>query len=239
MIENIQDLLGVGFPVGGGVHDAAGAQEGRQEGGEGRCDETPLAVALFGPGIGEPYVEGIEASGGDGFLEYIHRVAFDDKDVGDSALFDPPQEFADAGAVHFNGGQGPVGVGLGGSAGGIAHAEADFQDAAGGMGEAGGPVQRGIGRDNQAGGMGLVGPPLGIGHARGADYVAFDAGVTAVGGIFHRGSLLKERAQALFDKFGLFFEADFAGFHQQCVGARRIELDPAGGRNHQTHYLLG
>ena len=177
-IEHIENFFGVGFPVGGDVDDTPGAQEGGQKSGESRGDEPAFVVALLGPGIGEPYVECIDTFRGDGFGDDFRGVAFDDADVGEFEFVDPPQEFADARTVNFDADEGPFGMGLGRLSGGIAHAETDFHDPAGGTGKPAVPVQGGMGREQELRCMGFVGAALGIGHAGGPDNVASDAAGT-------------------------------------------------------------
>src|SRR5450830_9234 len=84
--QHLQHLLGIGFPIGGAMQVAAGAQTGCQFGHQWRLDQAALVVLGLVPGVWKENVHAFEHAMRQHVVDDFDRVMLQDADVAQTAL---------------------------------------------------------------------------------------------------------------------------------------------------------
>ena len=95
---------------------------------EGRLDQAALVVAFFRPGIGKEDMDAGERRRRDHVAQHFDRVVLNHAQVAQAAFGDLLAQAADARRMDFDAEVIVVGMRLRDLRGGLAHAEADFED---------------------------------------------------------------------------------------------------------------
>ena len=132
--QHIQDLLGIGLPVGRAVQGAAGLEAGRQFGDQRGLDQAALVVFFLVPRIGEKNVDAVEQRGaafGQHVVHHLDRVMLQDADVAELLRLDAFEQRSHAGRVNFAAEEIFLRHQCRNVGGGFAHAKTDLQNGRG------------------------------------------------------------------------------------------------------------
>ncbi len=194
--QHLQDVLGVGLPVGGAVQIAARAQTADGQPHEFRLDQAPLVVPLFRPRIGKVDVQSVQAVRRDHVPQHLHRVMLHDAQIAELGGVDALQQRAHARRMHFHADEIRLGLCCGDLRRGVAHAEADFEHPRRGAAEYGGPIGDGVGiRHDPARPQFRQRARLRLGGAPGAQHKAADAALPERVGVVCCGVLVSRHGE--------------------------------------------
>ena len=125
--QHLDDLLGVGLPVGGAVDVATSVQALCQCLNERRLNQAALVVAGFVPGVGEENMHAVQTGRGQHVGDNFYGIVRADTDVVQALLANALEQSTYAGLVHFAAQKVDFWHGGGNLRGGVSHAEANFK----------------------------------------------------------------------------------------------------------------
>ena len=129
--QHLQNLLGIGLPVGGAVQVAAGFETGGQLGNQRGLNQAAFVVLFLVPRVGEENMHAVQAGHvacGQHVINDFNRVVLQDADVAQALLVNAFEQRAYAGRVDLAAQEVFARHHAGNVRCGLTHAKADFQN---------------------------------------------------------------------------------------------------------------